>query len=392
MIYFPSIDAAASGMCLHNDSKFLDKFGFSPKFWKDWPEEYLHKYYLVSAGVRYKNIDYVKKFDFPSDMQVFGDSGGYQITSGVLTWENSLRKSIFDWLEVNSTIAANLDLPPRGRMEGKFLECLDISFENFKYFHERQSGHTQYLNCLQGTNYQSYSEWYEKMKGFEFSGWAIGAASWPERYIGALTLLLKNKELHKDSCKYVHFFGVSTIAEIAIFNYIERLFRDNGINVAITIDSSSPSLSSSYGYWYVGYELRPERFKYIHIPRFKDNPTIYDGKHQIVPKLNKIDELMLRKTSLFDVYTDYTGIDYAAIAFHNLSVFIDTMKSIGELMDSEWYTLEQLLSKNVQSVIKSFERIFYSDNPEKEYYRNLDLYRTIKMPKSEFNDNLQDFF
>ena len=391
MIYFPSIDAAASGMCLHNETKFLDRFGFSPKFWESWPDGYLHKYYLISAGVRYKNLDYVKKFNFPDDMEVFGDSGGYQIVSGVLTWNETLRHSIFNWLEHNSTIAANLDLPPRGKMEGKFDECLNISYENFKYFYENQSGHTKYLNCLQGTNYYSYKEWYQRISGFEFSGWAIGAATWPERYIGALALLLKNKEIQKKNCKYIHFFGVSTIAEIMIFNYIERLFRDNGLDVTITIDSSSPSLASSFGYWYVGYETNPERFKYIHIPRFKDNATIYSGRHQIVPISNRVDEMMFTKASLFDVYKDYSGIDYAAIAFHNLSVFLDAMRSINDLMNSEMYTIEQIASKNVVNVIKSFEKIFHAPDPEREYLKHLNFYRTIKLPKPEFSGT-QDFF
>ena len=63
-----------------------------------------------------------------------GDSGGYQIASGAMKWDIKHLDRIFKWLEENTDIAMNLDIPPRLKYQGQYAECLQISKENFKYF------------------------------------------------------------------------------------------------------------------------------------------------------------------------------------------------------------------------------------------------------------------
>jgi hypothetical protein len=51
---------------------------------------------------------------------------------------------------------------------------MDISYDNFKYFADNQSGKCKFLNVIQGNNVEEYEIWYQKMKDFEFNGWCIG--------------------------------------------------------------------------------------------------------------------------------------------------------------------------------------------------------------------------
>jgi hypothetical protein len=60
------------------------------------------------------------------DVLVFGDSGGFQIATGALKWDSTIREKIFHWLEANSDVAANLDIPPRVTFENRFQDSMDI--------------------------------------------------------------------------------------------------------------------------------------------------------------------------------------------------------------------------------------------------------------------------
>ena len=62
----------------------------------------------------------------------------------------------------------NLDIPPKIKYEGMYEECLKISKENFKYFANKQSGNTDFLNVVQGTNELEYMNWYDEVKDFPF--------------------------------------------------------------------------------------------------------------------------------------------------------------------------------------------------------------------------------
>ena len=127
---------------------------------------------IKAIGEKSKNLT---KENFNEDMgleyaQVVGDSGGYQIASGAWKWDDKkkdeLRKKVFTWLEHNSDIGMNLDLPPMLKLDGKFNYCLEESYENFKYFNEHQTGKTRFLNILQGMTEEQYKIWYKKMKDF----------------------------------------------------------------------------------------------------------------------------------------------------------------------------------------------------------------------------------
>lgn len=156
---------------------------------------------LYSAGQAAKDNNYTKINDMISERNrnevdfVIGDSGGYQIETGVIKWEgNKTKEKMLRWLENNCEISMILDFPTgsikkkreifheeycydemgnpiydiiqyvdkKGRLKNKkvhktvkhelnFWFCLERTMENNDYFIlHRIPGKTKFLNVLQG--------------------------------------------------------------------------------------------------------------------------------------------------------------------------------------------------------------------------------------------------
>jgi hypothetical protein len=155
-IYYPSLSAGSMVSAFKKDTKFSD--GTTMRFFaKEYPEEWRHPYFLITAGHHYKKMDFRQQIGLDDNVLVFGDSGGFQIATGALKWDGTIREKIFHWLEANSDVAANLDIPPRVTFENRFQDSMDISFDNFKWFETHQSGKTKFLNVIQGTYNEEYN-------------------------------------------------------------------------------------------------------------------------------------------------------------------------------------------------------------------------------------------
>ena len=174
--YFPSFSVGAFGDGLRKNFKFED--GFPIRFYSDeFPAKFRHNEFLLSAGHLVRSYpDCYNDMGFTKDNLIMGDSGGYQICSGAMTWKPEMKQSVFEWLERNSDVAMNLDIPPRLKYDGKFDECLQLSKENFKYFADNQTGKTDYMNVIQGADEFEFKRWYDEVKQFPFQGWAIGGS------------------------------------------------------------------------------------------------------------------------------------------------------------------------------------------------------------------------
>ena len=136
-LYIPSLSAGSMVSAFKKDTKFED--GTTMRFFaKEYPEKWRHPYFLVTAGHHYKKMDFRDQLGLDDGTFVFGDSGGFQIATGALKWDSTIREKIFHWLEANSDVAANLDIPPRVTFENRFQDSMDISFDNFKWFENHQ--------------------------------------------------------------------------------------------------------------------------------------------------------------------------------------------------------------------------------------------------------------
>lgn len=389
-IYFPSFDTGTSGNSYKGNYTFKD--GTPYKFWEDtFPEKYRHKYFLLTAGHNYKQPKYIEKYKFPKDMVVFGDSGGYQIATGAIKWDLSVRETIFNWLENNSHVAMNLDIPTRGQYAGKYNECLDISKDNFKYFADKQSGKTEFLNVIQGVNSAEYSNWYENVKQFPFQGWAIGGGRNIYRLMSALSVLVNGKEHLKPTNKWLHILGISKVTDFLILAQFQRSLNEVGSNMRVTTDSSSPSRSTIFGFYYIGYDLNRGVFKYIHVPRHSETDLTKNSYMTTLPKLNEVDDIIFRNYDLHSL-TQFKSHEYGALVLHNLAVFLDCYNLCNDLVYGHPYLLEQMVSKETLDVLKSIDEMVKSDKPYKVFDKYSPLYVKLSNAPGAINTIENKFF
>ncbi|MCK9273380.1 hypothetical protein M0P65_07630 [Candidatus Gracilibacteria bacterium] len=357
----------------------------------DFPKLFRHNSFLLTAGHFYKKMNTFDSFGFDRKKHlVLGDSGGYQIASGALTWSNDLRYKIFNWLENNSTVAMNLDIPPRMNNIGKWDECIAQSEENFKYFYEKQTGKTEFLNVLQGTNETSYKIWYDRMKKFEFSGWAIGGAGGIlYRLISSIAVLLDGKEHLKTSNKYLHMLGSSSLSEFFILAQLQKSLNDIGSSLQVMTDSSSPSFSVAFGTYYTAANLKKCVYSTVNVPKQKQHSI---DNNMFLPKTHYFDALFNNVLTPQDIF-DYKEKCICVMTLHNFFVLKDTITAINEFIYNDPYLLQEVTDPNLFIVLKSIDEMVKNDNSMKVFEKYKPAYvNASKLFDSSDDTHINTFF
>jgi hypothetical protein len=386
-IYYP----AFSSICefLKRDSLKIGSLD-TLRFYDDrFPERYQHKYFLLTAGVLYDQMNIREELGLDEKCIVFGDSGGYQIAQGTLEWNVGLRQKIFQFLERNSDVAANLDIPPNEEYRGRFDECLEISKQNFRYFNDYQSGKTKFLNVLQAEDaIEQYIEWYDAVKGFDFNGWAIGGTL-PQHYnaIFVTALLLQNREFEKKSCEYIHFLGATSPANFWIYAAIQKNLNRYYSHTTVTTDSSTPLMQPVYGNWIHSLNVKTWSFNKLWVGndgsfrynKEADLPCIFDGRCAICANI---------KWKHLASYTSHEQFS-VMMGWHNLFMFIESVNQISDIIYSGNDVLRGLVSLYMIKALKVIDEMF--DNPEdaiKIFYHHRRLFATVSKRVFDFNERI----
>lgn len=355
-VYIPSLDAAVGRYAAFKNFRLED--GTQWRFWaEDFPEEHRHPYFLVTAGQSYKKIDHSEKYEFTDDTLVLGDSGGYQISKGTLKWDLSLREKIFHWLERNSTVAMNLDIPTRNQWEGKYYEALDISMDNFKWFAEHQTGATDFLNVVQGPTYEKYKYWYERAKGLPFKGWAVGgAAGSVSSLLSSIAVLIENGELTDPNHKWLHVLGCSSIHEFLLLAQLQRSLMEIGSPVQVMTDSSTPSLASGMGFYYTGYDIPRLAYSYIKFGREMDPNCLIDH----LPCSTWKDRQIWKEYPLRTEFFKWKTVHYAWLVFRNFFVFKQAAQDCNDLVYGHDSYLRQSVGQEFYMILKNIDKLVKS--------------------------------
>lgn len=402
-IYYPSFSAGAYGNAIKND--LIMENGMTCRFYDNrFNSEFRHPFFLWPAA-HFKNQSNLKeKFGFDDSISLFGDSGGYQVASGVLKWNPELKLQILNWLEENSNIAMNLDIPPRLTYEGKMDECMEISHANIKYFYENRQGKTKFLNVIQGNDEHSYLGWYQKMKDFQFEGWSIGGAGGSlYRFMSGIMAFLSENEHLKPHNEYFHVLGTSKISDFFILSQLQKSLNDVGSPVQLTTDSSSPNRATSFGTIYIGYDLKRMNFKSIHYPKH----TIEHGKDKSnfstkelvksndykLPELNQFTK-WLKECYNYDDIKNWTSLGYVTAVLHNFSIFKSAISDINYYVQGEPYILEQIIDSDMQRILNIVDLMVKSGNSidifnkNKEYIKSIGSKIDDEVKLSAFKTNL----
>ena len=312
LVYFPSLSSGAYASPLTKDMEVAP--GVPYRFWDDrTPEEWRYKYFLMTAGHLYKK-DNIRQTWGLQDTLVFGDSGGFQIATGALKWDMALRDRIFEWLENNSDIACNIDIPPRVTYEGRFQESLDISLDNFKYFEKKQTGKTKFLNVVQGSNPVEFSHWYKTVRDMEFGGWCIGSSRRLVDFMYILALMIKEKEFDKEYNTWVHLLGISKVSDFFILSQLQKLLNIHTNNrITVSTDSSSPGQYPIFGQMVWSPNWKDQVFNMLYFPKDSSN-IVYPTTGHVPSLINHPGVEYLK----WDTVKNYSTEAVTRLTYHNL--------------------------------------------------------------------------
>jgi hypothetical protein len=236
-----------------------------------------YRWCLASAG----HLAYATKTNAisqrnPESSWVLGDSGGYQVATGALRetngwaefarspdaiarlWRDSddVKTRILNWLDVHCDYAMTLDMPlwvKLPKYSGRpFHHCsvellTDLTVENLRFISDRRGlvGSCQFLNVIQGNDQDQEDYWYQRVRDFDFEGWAFGTkVNW-----GRVAPMLKRVLIMRDDGmlegrkQRAHILGLSQLIWAVALTAIQRGIRQSaGSGFTVSYDSSTPFL------------------------------------------------------------------------------------------------------------------------------------------------------
>ena len=391
-IYYPSLSAGSMVSAFKKDTKFTD--GTTMRFFsKEYPEEWRHPYFLITAGHHYKKMDFRQQMGLDDEVLVFGDSGGFQIATGALKWDSTIREKIFHWLEANSDVAANLDIPPRVTFENRFQDSMDISFDNFKWFEKHQSGKTKFLNVIQGTYSEEYNTWYHKFKDFDFNGWCIGGPKKLVDFMYVVALMLKEREFEKKHVEFIHLLGISKISDFFILSTLQKLLNElTDGRVQLSTDSSSPGQYPVYGTYLHSTNYKTQTFTELYFPKnaeYRRKSHARQGKEgEITIDKTKHVPCSIECPACRDFTYEYLGgktpeglcrnsqEGMPRMVVHNTHLYVNMAKDVDKLVDSHVEVLETAIPSELFNVILSLHEMFADpDNAMQVYSTYVKTYK-----------------
>lgn len=248
---------------------------------------------------------------------IIGDSGGFQIATGVLKLDwatvkgpegDKLRETILRYLEHTADWSMTLDVPafsaepPLSARTGltRFEDTLDVTVHNLHYFiKNRVVGKTKFLNVLSGSSPENSKVWYDEVKKFSqpaevetmgysqdrtFEGWAfagINMMHMPSVLNRVLDLIDDNLIAGKD---WIHFLGIGRLDWACYLTSIMRQLQQRyNPNLRISFDAASPFVAAG------GYALS---YNYSH----------FDSRRLTYAMSRGIDDKSLKGSKLGMVY------------------------------------------------------------------------------------------
>lgn len=256
---------------------------------------------LYSAGHAYLDVNesniyesMVQKRDRKNTI-VIGDSGGFQIATGVLKWpwtkkkdqtdkewsndKDEMRMKLLRWLEATSDYASVLDVPTYGLVKfgsdsvtgeslhpgvKTFGDCLKESLDNYNFFiKHRIEGATKFLNVLQGRNQDEGDIWWNAVKDLPFEEWAFSNVQASNFAINLRRLIIMRDEKYLENRTWLHYLGNGKIKAGCALTTLQRSIRKNiNPNITISFDAASPFVMTSRGQQYFGYELSHKNMRF----------------------------------------------------------------------------------------------------------------------------------
>ncbi len=410
---------------------------------------YYYPWALYSAGHAQLDVDKSKTEESMihrrnrKDTMILGDSGGFQIGNGQIKfdWEHfyeqrgdtgykgnadKVRDSILNWLEETADYSMILDIPTRAT-EGKFREmtgmksfgdALNATMFNNDYFVRNRKGKTKFLNVLQGQNGADADIWYEKVKHYEFEGWAMGGLNMRDANLAIRRLIImRDEKLLEPGRDLIHYLGTSKLEWAVLATAMQRNLRKHvNPNITLTYDCASPFIATAKGQVYTQHVHRNNRFSYIMDKALDDkrlagSKTPWPWNSPVGERMTMGDVCyyapgMLNKIGK-EGKTSWDSFSYFLQMGHNVYQHLDSVQRANMLTDAacEMYKpdpgtwtkskggeFSHWVPKNLVYMTELVNRVFESETPMTELARAENLIaefnskKTIKSSADAFNN------
>jgi hypothetical protein len=292
-----------------------------------------------------------------------GDTGGFQVATGALKpvkgwslhrknsdyivkrWNASgIRHHMLNWAEQNCDYAMTLDMPlwvHESKYElSPFHYCsveqlTAMTVDNLKFIdqHRGAVGDCKFLNVLQGQNENEANYWYDRVRGFDFEGWALGTKirrgseiDWIMKRI----LLLRDAGELSGRKEWLHILGVSEVKWAVALTAIQRgIQQSTGSPFTVSYDSATPLLMAGRMQTYAippkmtrdiaSWRVATKRFPVGHAAAtINANEPFPEGSP--ISSLLTIGDMNPKKSS-YDKYT-FGSFSPHALGNHNLYVYL----------------------------------------------------------------------
>lgn len=405
---------------------------------------------LFSAGHAERNLakcddrePMVHKRD-RSRTTIIGDSGGFQIATGVikLDWASfkgpagdKIREEILRFLEHTSDWAMTLDVPPisaelpANQKAGltKFSQTLDFTLYNLDYFmRNRVPGKTKFLNVISGNSPETSKVWFDAVipysipdaveaMGFDrdrtLEGYAFAGVNMRDMAT-VLERLLDLRDL--DALKgrdWIHFLGIGRLDWACYLTTIERCLRQHdNPNINISFDAASPFVAAGgYALIYDYNHFTPERLTYsmnkgLDDKRLKGSELAMPFGGPIMERLTVGDLCYMGHGDLNkqgkEGKTSWDTTSYALVMAHNVYNHIYAIQEVNRLADikdatggaswTDWPTIRKLKAKEgylplVIPIVRDFIRTVL--DPKTENPRKMIEEHRARLAEISFKEN-----
>tara|TARA_R110000868_G_scaffold9620_6_gene47585 strand:- start:15537 stop:17162 length:1626 start_codon:yes stop_codon:yes gene_type:complete len=253
---------------------------------------------------------------------IVGDSGGYQIATGVLKWpwqkkaqwtdgdwtreKDKIRLQILRWLEHSTDYSMVLDVPTGSLLKfgydeltgenlhpgvKNFRDCLNSSLENHEFFiKNRREGATKFMNVLQGRNQAEGDVWWDAVKDLPFETWAFSNVQASNFAINLRRIIIMRDQGYLEGRDWIHYLGNGKIKAGCALTTLQRSMRKL-INPKLTLsyDAASPFVMVAKGHLYHSWvcDDRAMAFKSGTMPDDKSLKGSSELLQRWIKKLNK---------------------------------------------------------------------------------------------------------
>jgi hypothetical protein len=404
---------------------------------------YYYPWALYSAGHAQLDVDKSRTEESMihrrnrKDTMILGDSGGFQIGNGQIKfdWEHFYEQrgdtgykgdSILNWLEETADYSMILDIPTRAT-EGKFREmtgmksfgdALNATMFNNDYFVKNRKGKTKFLNVLQGQNGADADIWYDKVKHYDFEGWAMGGLNMRDANLALRRLIImRDEKLLEPGRDLIHYLGTSKLEWAVLATAMQRNLRKHvNPNITLTYDCASPFIATAKGQVYTQHVHRNNRFSYIMDKALDDkrlagSKTPWPWNSPVGERMTMGDVCyyapgMLNKIGK-EGKTSWDSFSYFLQMGHNVYQHLDSVQRANMLTDAacEMYKpdpgtwtkskggeFSHWVPKNLVYMTELVNRVFESETPMTELARAENLIaefnskKTIKSSADAFNN------